>query len=432
MDSILRPIKKIIPAPVFRVMQPAYHYTLAWLGAVIYRFPSREIKVVVITGTKGKSSTTEILNAVLEAAGKKTAAAGTIRFKINDRTWDNKYKMSVPGRFFLQKFLRQAVDAGCEYAILEMTSEAAKQYRHKFIDFNALLFLNISPEHIESHGGFENYLAAKLKLAKALNNSPKQNKILVVNADDPASDKFIAAAPSAHVEKFFLKQAEPYILDHFGLFMTYKTRNIRSHLQGIFNICNILAALTYASTQGVSPATADEGLKKLKGIPGRVQKITLPAHHPLASRQNFTVVVDYAHTADSLEKVYGVFKDSQKICVLGNTGGGRDTWKRPEMAKVANREASHIILTNEDPYDEDPMKIVNDMLPGITTTPYEVIMDRRQAIHKAISLARKDDTVIITGKGTDPYIMEADGKKTPWSDAKVAQEELEIVLAGRK
>ncbi|HEV2523866.1 MAG TPA: cyanophycin synthetase, partial [Gammaproteobacteria bacterium] len=129
---------------------------------------------------------------------------------------------------------------------------------------------------------------------------------------------------------------------------------------------------------------------------------------------------------------YNVFNDSQKICVLGNTGGGRDTWKRPAMGKVANDNCSYIILTNEDPYDEDPQKIIDDMLPGISYTPHEVIMDRRQAIHKALSLAKKDDTVVITGKGTDPYIMEANGKKTPWSDANVAREELELVLAERK
>ena len=432
METLLRFTKKIIPASLFSSLQPAYHKFLAYAGAVIYKHPSRNIKVVFITGTKGKSSTTEILNAVLEAAGKKTAMAGTIRFKIGDKIWPNKYKMTMPGRFFVQKFLRQAVDAGCEYAILEMTSEAAKQFRHKYIDFDALIFLNISPEHIESHGSFENYLNAKLELARALNDSPKQNKVLVVNADDKASDKFIAAAPSVQSLKFSLKQAEPYIMDHYGLYFTYKSRNIRSSLQGLFNISNILGALTYTGTQGVSPEMAELGLKHLTGIAGRVQKITLPETHPLSKKQDFTVVVDYAHTADSLEKVYTVFNDMKKICVLGNTGGGRDTWKRPEMGKMANDNCSHIILTNEDPYDEDPKQIIDQMLPGITFTPHEVIMNRREAIHRALSLAKKGDAVLITGKGTDPYIMEANGKKTPWSDAKVAQEELEIVLAERK
>jgi UDP-N-acetylmuramoyl-L-alanyl-D-glutamate--2,6-diaminopimelate ligase len=428
MDGILRQIKKIIPKPIFDSLAPTYHYSLALVAAVIYRFPSRQIKVIAITGTKGKSSTTEILNAVLEASGKNTAVLSTIRFKIGEQSRPNLFKMTMPGRFFVQRFLRHAVDAGCEYAILETTSEAARQYRHAFIDFDALLFLNISPEHIESHGGFANYLAAKVRLAKGLEHSTKKHKILVVNADDKESGKFVDAAPSAEVHYFALVDAEPYLFDHFGLYLTFAGKNLRSHLQGVFNVYNILAALTYAETQGVSVEQMEAGLAALGGIPGRVQKIELPSHNPLAKKQKFTVVVDYAHTADSFEKVYGVFNDSQKICVLGNTGGGRDRWKRPEMAKVANDNCSHIILTNEDPYDESPRAIIEEMLPGITSTPYEIIMDRRDAIRHALSLARPGDTVLITGKGTDPYIMEADGRKLPWSDAKVAQEELEIVL----
>lgn len=436
METILFHLKKLIPRKWFNRAQPKYHYLMALLSAIRYGFPSKRIKVIAITGTKGKSSTTEILNTILEAAGKKTAVAGTIRFKIGDKTWANKYKMSVPGRGFIQKFLRQAVDAKCEYAILEMTSEAAKQFRHKFIDFDCLIFLNISPEHIESHGGFENYLAAKLQLAEAVENSSKRPRMIIANGDDKHGARFLAVDAEEKYE-FKLKQAEPYMLDKYGLFFTYKGRNMRTHLQGIFNISNILAALTYTTTQGISPAVAEQGLQKLSEIPGRVQKITLPADHPLAKKQDFTVVVDYAHTADSLDKVYTVFKDSKKIGVLGNTGGGRDTWKRPEMAKVADEHCSYIILTNEDPYDEDPKKIINDMLPGITVNSYEIIMDRREAIHKAISMAHKmrqaegneNVTVLITGKGTDPYIMLTNGKKLPWNDAQVAQEELEKVLS---
>jgi UDP-N-acetylmuramoyl-L-alanyl-D-glutamate--2,6-diaminopimelate ligase len=437
MDHLLYYFKKLIPESLFQKLQPMYHYFMAVAGAMLYNFPSRHIKVIVITGTKGKSSTTEIVNAVLEAAGKHTAVLSTIRFKIGDTSRPNKLKMTTPGRFFVQKFLRQAVNAKCEYAIVEMTSGAVLQYRHKFIDFDALLFLNISPEHIEQHGSFENYLAAKLELAKALNASPKKNKVLVVNGDDKESNKFISVAPTAEAKKFTLKQAEPYTLDHFGLYLSYRGRHMRSHLQGTFNISNILAALTYASTQNISLDAIQKGLESLTGIPGRVQYVKLAKEHPLAKKQNFNVVVDYAHTIDSLEKVYSVFKDMKKIGILGNTGGGRDTWKRPEMAKVADKECSYVILTNEDPYDEDPRKIINDMLPGLTSTPHEVIIDRREAINKALIVAkawkhedpRQEVVVVITGKGTDPYIMEANGKKTPWSDALVAREELEKVLA---
>ena len=159
-----------------------------------------------------------------------------------------------------------------------------------------------------------------------------------------------------------------------------------------------------------------------------MEKVSLSPNHPLKDKQNFSVVVDYAHTTDSLEKVYKVFKDKDTICILGNTGGGRDTWKRPEMAKVADRYCGRIILTNEDPYDEDPEKIINEMKVAIKNHRPEIILDRREAINRALSKAKKDSVVIITGKGTDPYIMGPNNTKTPWDDARVVREELEKVL----
>ncbi len=191
METILRIGRALIPSKLFRVAQPLYHFILAFTGALIYRFPSRYIKVVAITGTKGKSSTVEILNSILEAAGKKTALVNTIRFKIGNISKRNLHKMTMPGRFFVQKFLRDAVSAGCEYAIIEMTSEGAKQFRHKFIDLDALIFLNLSPEHIESHGSYEKYRAAKLSIARALATSKKKNCVLVVNGDDKESGAFL-------------------------------------------------------------------------------------------------------------------------------------------------------------------------------------------------------------------------------------------------
>ncbi|HRZ30282.1 MAG TPA: Mur ligase family protein, partial [Candidatus Paceibacterota bacterium] len=160
MQKILDTLKKFIPKSVFSFFQPFYHYSLALAGAIIYRFPSRQIKVIAITGTKGKTSTTEILAKILETAGYKVATTSTLQFKVGDKITRNLYKMSMPGRMFMQKFLRQAVSAKCDYAVLEMTSEGSKTFRHKFIDLNGLIFTNISPEHIESHGSYEKYLEA--------------------------------------------------------------------------------------------------------------------------------------------------------------------------------------------------------------------------------------------------------------------------------
>lgn len=428
MDNILRKIKKLIPRKIFTFLRPIYHYKLALLGALIYHFPAKNIKVVLVTGTKGKSSTTEFINAMLESAGKKTALLGTIRFKIAEKTWPNRFKMTTPGRFFVQKFLRDAVIAGCEYAILEMSSEAAKQYRHKFIAIDALVFTNISPEHIESHGSFEKYLHAKLSLAKALEKSKKPDRIIVANADDPESEKFLNINVPVKVS-FKLEDAKPFELKDTGSTFTLFGQQIHTVLPGKFNLYNILAAANYSYTQGVSLDQIKIAVEHLEEIKGRVQKIQ--------AGQNFTVVVDYAHTADSLKNLYEAFPDSQKICVLGNTGGGRDTWKRPEMAKVADLYCDEIILTDEDPYDDDPAQIIEEMRVAIENKPVAVIMNRREAIHAAIERAytlEKNNknskiAVLISGKGTDPYIMRKDGVKEPWSDADVAMEELKKVLA---
>lgn len=411
-------IKKIIPKSLFNALQPWYHYLLARFACLWYRFPSRRIKVIGITGTKGKSSTAEFVNSILEASGNKTALLSTIRFKIDTESKPNLYKMSMPGRFFVQKFLRDAVEAGCTWAVLEITSEGMKQYRHIGIELDAGIFLNIAPEHIESHGSFEKYLEAKLELGKLLERSNKERRIMVVNADDPHGIKFMKLSVE-EVVPFHMSHAEPFQTSESGIDFTFDGVRIVSPLRGEFMIKNALAAATFAKSQGISANTIKIGIENVRAISGRVEFIKTKLE------QDFDVVVDYAHTAESLEALYQAFPNQKKICVLGNTGGGRDVWKRPVMAQIAEKYCDEIILTNEDPYDEDPDEIVAVMKKAITKKQAEVIMDRREAIRNAIQKAKKGDAVLITGKGTDPYIMEADGKKTPWSDARVASEELE-------
>ncbi len=436
MEKIFRLIKKILPKSVLEFLRPVYHYKLALLGALFYRFPSRKIKTIGVTGTKGKSSVVEILAAILEEAGYKVASQSTIRFKIGDKVTRNLFKMTMPGRFFIQKFLRQAVDAGCDLAVIETTSEGAKQFRHKFIDLDALIFTNLAPEHIESHGSYEKYLGAKLSIASALAKSKKSPKFMIANADDKEAEKFFA---EANVERkpFSLSDASALRLDD-GINFNFYGANIRSVLRGAFNARNILAAATCALAFGVKPEQIATAVAKIKEIPGRAQIIKARPASAKASagKQNFDVVVDYAHTPDSLKAIYETFKSedlsgasksiSRKklICVLGNTGGGRDTWKRPAMGKIAGEFCDKIILTNEDPYDEDPRKIVDEMAAAINPEKLTIEMDRRKAIAAALRSAAAGDVVLITGKGTDPYIMEAGGKKTPWDDKRVAEEEL--------
>lgn len=423
---MLYTIKKFIPKPLFDALAPIYHYLLALSGAVLYRFPSRKLAVLGVTGTKGKSSTTEMLNAIFEAAGYKTAILGTIRFKVGDKSEPNLRKMTMPGRFFVHQFLRRAVNARCEVAILEISSEAAKQHRHRFIGLDGLIFTNLSPEHIESHGSFEKYRAAKLSIAKTLGRKLKNRSVIVANADDPAGDLFLNCGADERYP-FSLSDGKPYELTASGVKFTFKGEIINSPLRGLFNLYNMLGASTLAYAFGVSTLSIKEGLEKLSLIKGRVEFVKVEGEK--FKDQNFDVVVDYAHTGGSLTELYKAFENQRKICVLGNTGGGRDKWKRPEMAKVADTFCDEIILTNEDPYDEDPDQIIKDMLPGLTNHEAKVIMDRREAIREALRQAQGGDAVLITGKGTDPYIMLADNQKLPWSDFEVAKEELEKLLA---
>ena len=219
-----------------------------------------------------------------------------------------------------------------------------------------------------------------------------------------------------------LVDAEPYMTDESGVYFTYKGTKISSEIKGLFNIYNMLGAATYADVFGIDKEIIASAFSKLKELKGRIQHIK--------TGQDFDVVVDYAHTSDSLEALYRAFPNQKKICLLGSTGGGRDKWKRPEMGKIADDYCDYIILANEDPYDEDPLSIIEDIQKGVNNKTAEIILDRGQAIDKAVALGyewQKNGervAVLISGKGTDPYIMGADGSKIPWSDAKVAESAL--------
>ena len=418
MDNVLNLVKKLLPKAVFQFFQPYYHLALAWYGAVKYSHPSKKITVIAVTGTKGKSTTTELIAQILRGSGKKVASLSTIQFVIGDKAARNMFKMTTPGRFFVQKFLRDAVGAGCTHVVLEMSSEGARQFRHKFIDFDALVFTNLSPEHIESHGSFEKYKAAKLSIAEAVASSSKRPRVIVANVDDAHGDDFLNVEAEKRVP-YGLTNLSLHTLQKDGISLVVEGVTVRVPIAGLFNVYNTLAALKVCEAFGVSLETAAEALRTLKPIAGRVEQFTGPSS---ASKQ-VTAVVDYAHTVDSLEKLYRAFPDKPLVCVLGNTGGGRDTWKRPEMAAVAEKYCNHIILTNEDPYDEDPRKIIDDMVKGMSdTSKLTIIMDRKEAIKKALELAPDGGYVLVSGKGTDPYIMEANGKKTSWSDAEVVKE----------
>ncbi len=411
-------IRAIIPAAFLAQVLSAYHFCLAYVGAFAYGFPSRTIRVIAVTGTKGKSSTTEMVNAILEEAGEKTALLNSIRIKIADSSAPNEMRMSMPGRFFIQKFLADALKAGATTAILEMTSEGARQHRQRAIEIDALIFTNLAPEHIESHGSLEAYADAKFEIGKQLARSKKRPRIVVANKDDTQSARYLAL-PVEMAIPFSLFSAAPFEASEQGGYFTLEGSRIALDLPGEFSLMNALGAATLARALTIPLETIARGLAKLTKIPGRAERIE--------AGQDFTVVVDYAHTPESLQALYDAFGARRKICVLGSTGGGRDHWKRPVMGAIADTECAEVILTNEDPYDEDPYSIVEAMKKGMKRTP-EIIMDRRAAIAAGLKKAGTGDAVLITGKGTDPCICGPRGEKIIWSDAGVAREEIAKLL----
>lgn len=399
MESLLSLAKKFVPKRIFRFFQPMYHWLLAYAAVVIYRFPAQKLKVIGITGTNGKSTVVAMLSAILEEAGKNVSSISSLRFKIRDREWKNTLKMTMPGRFKFQKFLRDAVLAKCEYAVVEVTSEGIKQFRHKGISFFMAILTNVTLEHIESHGSFEKYLEAKAKLFYGA-------KIHVLNREDK-NFEFFRKIP-AQKKVFYSKN--------------YFPTDFHLKLLGEFNKENAATAYAAARELGISEEKIKSALEKIEFIPGRLEYI---------QREPFSVVVDYAHTPDALEKVYKTlrFSCSKMICVLGAAGGGRDKWKRSEMGKISAEHCDEIILTNEDPYDEPPEAILDEIASGFKEilnkhVDSKKIIDRKLAIREALNSATIGDIVIITGKGAEPWIMGPNGQKISWDDRDIVREEL--------
>lgn len=404
-----------------------YHFMLAFLSAFYYGFPSRKLKVIGITGTNGKTTTINLLERVLAEVGHKVATASSIKFKIGSQEEENKLKMTMPGRFVLQGFLRRAVRAGCKYAIVEVTSEGVLQHRHRLIDFDTAVFTNLSPEHIEHHGSFENYRKAKGKFFKKVKGRH------IINLDDENSDYFLQFKAKKKIGYSVfdkLSRVAPTVVGATDVICTEKSisftvQGIRFDLNliGRFNVYNALAAICVGLAEGISLKQCEKGLEKAEGVPGRMETIIF---------QPFKVIVDYAFTPNALRKVYQTLRkfghsSGQKtnlVCVLGACGGGRDKWKRKVLGEIAAENCRDIIVTDEDPYDEDPMEIINQVAGGAGDRALK-ILDRRQAIKKSLQLAKPGGTVIITGKGCEPWICVANNKKIPWDDRKIVREEYE-------
>lgn len=468
-----RILKKIIPG----FLLGFYYLSLEWLAALRFGFPSRGLTVIGVTGTNGKTTVVELLAHLLHQNGYPVASISSLYFRTKGIIQKNRLKMTLPSRAVLQGFIRQAQQAGVEYLILEVTSEGIKQFRQRFIDFNGAVFTNLTPEHIEAHGGFENYKQAKGRLFQKLASKP--GSFAVVNLDDKHAGYFLSFPIERKYGYSLKKQRAEVLAQEYRLTGSFapealeKTKSgfqlrlggweLAVNLKGEFNVLNALAAVGAARVMGLGWQEIHKGLDSFRGVAGRLEEID--------EGQAFRVIVDYAHTPDALTKVYETLVNSKSetlnpkqiqnsndpdskrdssprlrsarndnggrlIAVLGSAGGGRDKWKRPELGKIAASYADIIILTNEDPYDEEPSQILEDIAQGIANyesriqqgTAFE-ILDRKEAIEKAIELAQPGDTVVITGKGAEPLMALERGRKIDWDDRVIARQAIQAKQA---
>ncbi|MDD4289695.1 MAG: UDP-N-acetylmuramoyl-L-alanyl-D-glutamate--2,6-diaminopimelate ligase [Patescibacteria group bacterium] len=426
-------IKKIIPKSIINF----YHKFLAIFASFIYRNPSNKLIVIGVTGTNGKSTTISLISHILEEAGYKVGSSSTAEFKIGNKSWLNDQKMTMLGRLKLQNLLYKMLKEKCEYAIIETSSEGIKQFRHLGINYDVVVFTNLTPEHIESHGSFENYKNCKLELFKHLTKYKNKiidgeeiKKIITVNRDDKNSGYFLSFDADKKVGFSINKESE-YQAKNVELKpqtkFRIKNQEFKTNLIGQFNIYNCLCAISVCNTLGVSINICVKAIENYKGVPGRMEFINCG--------QDFKVIVDYAPEIESMRNLYSIldyFYYEKLIHVLGSCGGGRDRDRQPILGKMSGERADFVIITNEDPYEDDPMKIINNVTRGAIDSGKELdknlfkILDRRLAIRKAIELAEKDDLVLITGKGSEQFICVKNGKKIPWDDRRVAREELEV------
>ncbi len=392
--------------------------------------PSRKLKVIGVTGTNGKTTTTRLISAILEAAGHTVARASTIDFQIGDQQWVNKTKYTTLSAWSVQKFLWRARKAGCEYVVLETSSHALDQNRVWGVRYRTAVVTNVTREHLDYHRTMEEYAKAKRRLFEWVETA-------VVNADMDFAESFLAPKnlkrrltystldPQANV------LAERIVMRPDGSEFMVDGVAFALHLPGGFNIENALAAIAVGVSEDVSLATCAEALARIEGIPGRMEYVP--------NQRGISILVDYAVTPDSLEKLYRLIAEGRKsgtgriIAVFGSCGE-RDRGKRPLMGEIVSSFADIVILTNEDPYREDPRRIIKEIAKGVKGKTrgesYFHILDRRAALQKALQLAQAGDTLVVTGKGAEET-MALGEKRIPWNDRRVIEELLNLRVQTR-
>lgn len=403
---------------------------LAKAAAIVHDFPSRKLALVGLTGTNGKTTTTYLVNSIFAAAGKKTAVMGTIGYRIGDKTMDAEF--TTPEASEVQDFLRRAVDSGVTHAVMEVSSIALEMHRADDLEFAAAAFTNLTQDHLDFHGTMENYFAAKRKLFDGtIGKRPAHS---IINLDDPRGADLKAIGSATTLSYALDAEADISTAErHFGLdglrFTAHTPAGkieISSPLVGRPHAYNSLCAIGIGLALGFDRETIARGINQCSGIAGRFERIS-------TSDDDITVVVDYAHTPDALVNVLNSIRDAQShkngkrgrvITVMG-CGGDRDRTKRPVMGEVSAKLSDLVIATSDNPRSENPVMILNDIRVGLdrVSQNYELIVERREAIFRAIALAKPNDVVLIAGKGHETYQILPTGK-IHFDDREVAREAL--------
>ena len=459
MEKFLHIIKRYIPVKLFNALQPIYHWLFSALASAWYGWPSNKLIVIGVTGTTGKTTSVYLISKMLTSAGYKNGFTSTAMFNDGDREWLNNKKMTMSGRFFTQKMLKKMVKNKCQYAIVETTSQGIEQYRHKFINYDILIFTGLYPEHIEAHGSFEKYKEAKAKLFAHLKKcktkyaddkkkviktesglkkieANRVKKTIIANGDDAYANFFLSFWAEEKIS-YKVKSQKPKVNNIIeygniksgedGVEFTVDDKvNIKLSLLGEYSAANSMNAVCLGLSQDIKLEKIRIGLEKVKGVPGRMEIIK-------SKEPAFTIIIDYAFEPEALKKIYATIvrlEYNKIIHVLGSAGGGRDIARRPKLGAISSMTADIVIITNEDPYDDDPKLIIDQVAIGaenggkVLKKDLFKIEDRREAIKKALSEAGEGDIVLITGKGCEQAICVAGGVKIPWDDRKVVEEEL--------
>ncbi len=440
-------VMKILPKKLLNLR----HLFYAWYGVAKYHYPSEEMLVIGVTGTTGKSSVIHFLRQVLEAGGYKVGSLSTVDFYVAGETKMNDQKMTMLGKMQIQKYLREMADAGSDIAILETTSEDYLQSRHRFINYDTIILTDLYPEHLDRHGGFENYKKAKLGIFEYVASQRSKDwkikrlpKTAIVNGDNRYVGEFLQynfdkkilfgkntdtqIATSAQitdhrslVTNYF---AFKCIVNQTGLHFCINDTQFDAPLYGEYNIMNLLAVIAVARELDISWSVIQKAITNINPAPGRIEFIKE------AEERGFKVIVDYAFEPKALAGLYKVvelLKPARVIHLCGSTGGGRDKSRRGPIGELVGKKADFVIVTNEDPYDEDPMEIIRQVSAGAQSVGKILdknlfeILDRREAIAKAIGMAKKDDLVLVTGKGSEQAIVVGD-KLVPWDDREIVKE----------